>query len=185
MLKKFGVALLIASCLATAAGPALALQAIVKQVDRNPDGSRTYHFSIKLDQGEFLAPGDSKGAGDFVTIYNFYGLVEGSAKSPAGWAFSSEQSGRTPMLNGYPMVSPVDVPNTPNLTWTVTRPVAAGSEIDGFTATTRVSTVVQGQYSAEVTRPSPAVDGAAVFARTSKQALIGALPTPSFLAAVK
>jgi hypothetical protein len=31
-----------------------------------------------------------------VTVYNFYGLVDGSAKSPAGWEFSSEQFGRTP-----------------------------------------------------------------------------------------
>jgi hypothetical protein len=31
-----------------------------------------------------------------VTVYNFYGLVEGSAKSPAGWEFSSEEFGRTP-----------------------------------------------------------------------------------------
>jgi hypothetical protein len=65
-------------------------------------------------------------------------LVEGSAKSPAGWEFSSEEFGRTPTLNGYPMVLPVDVPNTPNLTWMVTKPVAAGAQINGFTATTRV-----------------------------------------------
>ena len=181
MRKNSGVALLLASCLVTIAEPALALQAFVKQVDRNPDGSRTYHFSIKLDQGESLNPGESKGAGDFVTVYNFYGLIEGSQTSPAGWTFSSEQSGRTPMLNGYPMVLPVDVPNTPNLTWTVTRTVAAGSEIDGFTARTRVSTIVEGQYSAEVTRLALVVQGAPMAARTSKQALIGFLPTPSFL----
>ena len=42
-----------------------------------------------------------------MTVYNFYGLVEGSAKSPAGWEFSSEEFGRTPTLNGYPMVLPV------------------------------------------------------------------------------
>ena len=27
--------------------------------------------------------------------------------------------------NGYPLVLPVDVPGTPNLTWTVTKPVTA------------------------------------------------------------
>ena len=88
------------------------------------------------------------------------------------------------------MVLPVDVPNTPNLTWTVTKPVAAGAQIDGFTATTHVSAMVQGQYSAQVTRQLPAVQGAAagmpfVAAKVSKQALIGALSTPSFLADVK
>jgi hypothetical protein len=187
VLKIFGTAVLLASALAITADPAFALQTIVTQVDKNTDGTLTYHFAVNLDQGETLAPGESKAAADFVTVYNFYGLVEGSAKSPAGWEFSSEEFGRTPTLNGYPMVLPVDVPNTPNLTWTVTKPVAAGAQIDGFTATTQVSAMVQGQYSAQVTRQLPAVQGAAagtpfVAAKASKQALIGALPTPRFLA---
>jgi hypothetical protein len=85
---------------------------------------------------------------------------------------------------------PVDVPNTPNLTWTVTKPVAAGVQIDGFTATTRVSTIVEGQYTGQVTRQAPPIRGAAAgtpgaAATVSKQALIGALSTPSFLAGVK
>ena len=130
-----------------------------------------------------MTPGDSKVAADFVTVYNFYGLVDGSARSPEGWEFSSEEFGRTPILNGYPMVLPVDVPNTPNLTWTVTKPVAAGTEIDGFTATTSVSAIVQGEYSGQVTRQLPAVQGVA--AKPSKQALIGEIPTPSFLAELK
>ena len=190
MLKTFGAALLLASGLAITAGPALALDTVVTQVDKNTDGSVTYHFAVKLDHDETLTPGASKATADFVTVYNFYGLIEGSAKSPPGWEFSSEEFGRTPTLNGYPMVSPVDVPDTPNLTWTVTKPVAAGAQIDGFTATTRVSAMVQGQYAAQVTRQLPVVQGAAagtpfVAAKASKQALIGALPTPSFLAALK
>lgn len=190
MLRAFAGALLLASGLAITATPALALQAIVTQVDKNADGSLTYHFAVKTDQGETLTPSASKAGADFVTIYNFYGLVDGSAKSPPGWEFSSEQFGRTPTLNGYPMVLPLDVPNTPNLTWTVTKPVASGSQIDGFTATTQVSEVVQGEYSAQVTRQLPAVQGAAAgitgaVAGPSKQALIGSLPTPSFLAVVK
>jgi hypothetical protein len=55
-----------------------------------------------------------------------------------------------------------------------------------FTATTRVSAMVEGEYSAQVTRQSPAIRGvAAGTPGASKQALIGALPTPSFLADVK
>src|ERR1700736_3633652 len=184
VLKTFGVALLLASGLAITAAPAVALEVVVTQVDKNTDGSMTYHFAVKLDPGETLTPGASKATADFVTIYNFYGLVEGSTKSPPGWEFSSEEFGRTPTLNGYPMVLPLDVPNTPNLTWTVTKPVAAGTQIVGFTATTRVSAMVQGEYSAQATRQVPAVQGAAVgmsgaAAKTSKQALIGALATPS------
>ena len=190
MRKAFGAALLLASGLAITATPALALQTVVTQVDKNSDGSMTYHFAVKLDPGETLTPGASKATADFVTVYNFYGLVDGSAKSPPGWEFSSEQFGRTPTLNGYPMVLPLDVPNTPNLTWTVTKPVASGAQIDGFTATTHVSTMVHGEYSAQVTRQEPAIQGATAemsgaAAQTSKQALIGALATPSFLADVK
>jgi hypothetical protein len=183
------------TALATAVGlagvtPALALQTTVTQVDKNADGSMTYHFVVKLDPGETLMPGATKETGDFVTIYNFYGLVDGSAKSPAGWEFSSEEFGRTPTRNGYPAVLPVDVPNTPNLTWAVTKPVAAGSQIDGFTATTSMAGAVEGEYSALVTRQVAAVQGAVAgspgtAAGPSKQALIGALPTPSFLAATK
>lgn len=190
VLKLFGAALLLTSGLAITAAPALALQAVVMQVDKNTDGSMTYHFAIRTDQGETLTPGESKANADFVTVYNFYGLVDGSTKAPAGWEFSSEEFGRTPTMNGYPAVLPVDVPNTPNLTWTVTKPVAAEAQIEGFTATTHMSGMVQGEYSAQATRQVPAVKGAAagtpaVVASTSKQALIGTLPTPSFLVEVK
>ncbi len=190
MLKTLRIALLLASGLAINAAPALAMQILVTQVDKNADGSMTYHFAVKLDQGETLAPGASKDAADFVTVYNFYGLVDGSIKSPAGWEFSSENSGRTPAWNGYPLVLPVDVPNTPNLTWTVTKPVAGGTQVDGFTATTRVGTMVQGEYTAQVTLQSPAIKGAAAGAPSAaptetQQALIGMIPTPSFLAEVK
>jgi hypothetical protein len=191
MRKAFGAALLLASGLAITAAPARALEMVVAQVDKNTDGSMTYHFILKTDPGETLTPGESKATADFVTVYNFYGMVDGSAKSPAGWEFSSEEFGRTPTWNGYPVVLPLDVPNTPNLTWTVTKPVAGGTQIDGFTATTRVSTMVQGQYAAQVTRQLPAIQGTAaggtpsVTAKASKEALISALPTPSFLADVK
>ena len=190
MQKAFGAALLLASALAMTAGPARAMQVVVTQVDKNTDGSMTYHFAVKTDPGETLTPGASQATGDFVTVYNFYGLIDGSAKVPAGWEFSSEASGRTPELGGYPLVLPVDVPNTPNLTWAVTKPVAAGVQIDGFTATTHVGTMVEGQYTALVTRQVPPIRGVAAgtpgaTATVSKQALIGALPTPSFLADVK
>jgi hypothetical protein len=191
MRKAFGAALLLASGLAITAVPARALEMVVAQVDKNTDGSMTYHFILKTDPGETLTPGESKATADFVTVYNFYGLVDGSAKSPAGWEFSSEEFGRTPTWNGYPVVLPLDVPNTPNLTWTVTKPVAGGTQIDGFTATTRVGTMVQGQYAAQVTRQLPAIQGAAAggtpsaTAKAPKQAVISALPTPSFLAEVK
>ena len=52
MLKTPGTALLLASGLAINAAPAFAMQIVVTQVDKNTDGSMTYHFAVKLDQGE-------------------------------------------------------------------------------------------------------------------------------------
>ena len=187
--NKFIVAAMLASSLGLSAAPALALQTTVTEVDKNADGTMTYHFHVTLDPGETLAPAEGKTPADFITVYNFYGLVDGSAKSPSGWEFTSEEFGRTPTLNGYPLVLPVDVPNTPNLTWTVTKPVTAGAQIDGFTAVTRVGTAVQGEYSSQITRQSPETKVSAgmpaIAAGSNKQALIGLLPTPSFLAAEK
>jgi hypothetical protein len=53
-----------------------------------------------------------------------------------------------------------------------------------------VSTMVEGQYTAQVTRQAPPIRNAATgtpgaVVTVSKQALIGVLPTPSFLADVK
>ena len=80
MLKAFGAALLLVSAMTV--DPARALQVVVTQVDKNTDGSMTYHFAVKTDPGETLTPGASKATGDFVTVYNFYGLIDGSAKVP-------------------------------------------------------------------------------------------------------
>jgi hypothetical protein len=159
--------LLLASGLALAAGPAAALQVMVTSIDKNGDGTATYHFGIKTDPGETLTPG-----ADFVTIYNFGNLVEGSARTPAGWGFSSDEYGRTPTWNGYPAVLPVDIPGLNNLTWTAKRPVAGGTMIDGFSATTRATGTTQGEYTAQVTRSAGG--------KSTRQAIIGELMTPSF-----
>jgi hypothetical protein len=171
MLKTIGTALLLSA--AMAAGSAQALQVMVTQVDKNADGTATYHFSVKVDRNETLVPKK-----DFVTVYNFAGLV-GTPKSPAGWAFSSEDFGRTPTWDGYPAVMPVDVPGLSNLTWTVTRPVSAGAEIAGFTATTSIAATTDGEYTAQSTRQQPAIGSDA--AKAVKQAIIGQIPTPAFL----
>lgn len=187
MLKTLAAALLLTSALATAAPAA---QPIVTKIEKNADGSLTFYFSIKIDQDETMQIGEGKSSPDFVTVYNFYGLVDGSVKTPPGWEFTSEDFGRTPVLDGYPLVAPVDIPNTPNLTWTATKPVPAGTEVTGFMATTKVAGTVTGQYSAQVTRQIPAIPGVLAdmpggTATTSKQAQIGSLPTPRFLIDVK
>jgi len=169
MRKTVLTTFLLASGLAFMTFPAFALQVLVTQVDKNGDGTATYHFAFKTDPGETLTPG-----ADFVTVYNFGGLVDGSAKSPGGWGFSSDEYGRTPTWNGYPAVMPVDIPGLNNLTWTAKRPIAGGATIDGFTATTRSTGTTEGEYTAQVTRSASG--------KSSKQAIIGQLPTPSYIA---
>src|SRR5258708_9376287 len=116
MLEGFGGAVFLVSAVAMTADPARALQVVVAQVDKNTDGSMTYHFAVKTDPGETLTPGASKATGDFVTVYNFYGLIDGSAKVPAGLEVSSQAACRTPALHGYPVGLPADGPDTTILT---------------------------------------------------------------------
>jgi hypothetical protein len=68
MLRIFGAALLLAFGLAITAVPARALHVFVTKVDRNNDGSVTYHFAVKMDEGETLTPGEPKETSDFVTV---------------------------------------------------------------------------------------------------------------------
>jgi hypothetical protein len=191
MLRYLGIGLVTALIFlsVTSAGPDAA-QLSVTQVDRNADGTMIYHFLIKVGQTDTMEPGTGDALpADFVTIYNFYGLVDGSVKTPNGWKFTSEESGRTPGMGGYPLVLPMDIPGTPNITWTVTAVVKPGTEVTGFSAVTRVTTMTDGMYSALVTQRSGPIQGAAgspgSATMTSKQAQIGMIATPSFLADLK
>ena len=167
MWKNAGAALVLAAAVTCLTSPAPALQAYVSHIDKNADGSATYHVTIQTDAGETLTPG-----ADFVTIYNFAGMVGGSAKAPAGWSASSEEFGKTPMMHGYPMVFPVDIPALSNVTWSPTKAVGGGAKIEGFTVTTSVSATTEGEYSAAVTRNGGG--------KSSKQAVIGTIETPAF-----
>jgi hypothetical protein len=168
-MRKTILATLMLGCgLVIAAGPASAIQVVVTSIDKSGDGA-TYHFAVKTEPGETLTPGV-----DFVTVYNFGGLVDGSAKSPAGWGFSSDEFGRTPTWNGYPAVMPIDIPGLNNLTWTPKRPISGGMTVDGFTATTHAGGTMDGEYTAQVTRSAGG--------KSSKQAVIGQLTTPSYMA---
>lgn len=169
MRKTLLTALLLAGSIALSAAPASALQVLVTQIHKNGDGTVTYHFAVQTEPGETLSPGD-----DFVTVYNFGSLVDGSARSPGGWGFTSDEFGRTPTWNGYPAVLPVDIPGLNNLTWTAKRPISGGATIDGFSATTRTVGTTDGEYTAQVTRT---VNG-----KPLKQAIIGQLATPNFMA---
>jgi hypothetical protein len=173
MLRILGASLLLGSALAFCANSALAFELVETKVQKNPNGTFTYHFAVKTGQGETMTPGE-----DFVTVYNF-NVVRGAAKLPAGWTASSQIFGKTPTFHGYPAVLPVDVPDLSNVTWTPMSPISAGSTVDGFSATTRMGGTTTGEYSAQVTQDEPAADGGQ--SKASKQAIIGQINTPRFV----
>ena len=93
------------------------------QVSITPEGGN-YQFTYAI-----VLPTDAVlQSGDFFTIYNFDGLVPGTATasgsiSSSNWTFTTTNVGPTP--GG---VVPVDDPTIPNLTWTYNGPTIQGSQ---------------------------------------------------------
>ena len=86
-------------------------------------GNYQYTYAILLPSESVLQKGD------YFTIYNFEGLVPGTAMasgsiSSANWQFSSSLVGPTPPG----IVTPPDSPNAPNLTWTYNGPTIQGGQ---------------------------------------------------------
>jgi hypothetical protein len=106
------------------AGPARAgLLPVSATISSEGDNYR-YTYGVVLTSDSTLH------TGDFFTIYDFAGYVDGGAPV-AGWTLTTANSGPTP---GY--VMPFDDPNTPNLTWTYNGPDGAVGQglIDTFAA---------------------------------------------------
>lgn len=83
---------------------------IPTKVSVTPEGpNQLWMYAVMLPSGSMLK------TGDYFTIYDFAGLVNGSNGQPAGWTFSSVAVGPTP-----DRVSPDDSAGLLNLTWTYT-----------------------------------------------------------------
>ena len=70
--------------LLTAVSAAWAMQPTVVQIEKNADGTYTYHFKITIDNAVTVESGTAAPNPDFFTIFNFDGFVPDSAKSPEG-----------------------------------------------------------------------------------------------------
>ena len=144
MLRRLVQPALVAAALLVAAPAEAGL--MPTKVSVTPEGpNQLWMDSVMLPSGSMLK------TGDYFTIYDFAGLVEGSNNLPAGWAFSSAAVGPTP-----DRLVPDDSAALLNLTWTYTgadfdpgqtglgnfwAASEYGSSGDGFfTATTHVST---------------------------------------------
>ncbi|MCE9530494.1 MAG: PEP-CTERM sorting domain-containing protein [Planctomycetes bacterium] len=78
-------------------------------------GVQSDNNNYRYTYGVVLTSDASLKTGDFFTIYDFEGLVPGSAVQPANFTFSSSLDQGTP--GG---IAPNDDPTKPNLTWTYT-----------------------------------------------------------------
>jgi hypothetical protein len=102
------------------AGLALASQTqaglIPTNVSITPDGSNfRWTYAVVVTTDVKVNPGD------YFTIYDFGGMIPGSAVAPTGWTFSSAKMGPTPAGT-----NPADDPGISNATFTY-----SGSPING------------------------------------------------------
>ena len=63
-------------------------------------------------------------SGDYFTIYDFGGLIDGTNAQPVNWNYSKSNLG--PVPSG---VNPVDQPSIPNLTWTYSGPTVPTGQL--------------------------------------------------------
>jgi hypothetical protein len=177
MVRFLRISLLASAVLLTAVSAAWAMQPTVVQVEKNGDGTYTYHFKIRIDDGITVESGTTEPNPDFFTIFNFDGFVPDSAKSPQGWTFSTSTNGVTPLRGGKALVNPEDIEGIPNLTWSRTGPALKGPvEVAGFSARTQTVGTMVGEYGSQVTRAPGTVNPKEL--KEGKEARIGSITTP-------
>lgn len=103
--RIMSIAAIIMACLSGTAQAGLLPVAATVQTDGN---NHRYTYGVVLTSDSTLR------TGDFFTVYDFSGFIEGSNVQPEGFTFSSSATGSTP--SG---VVPTDTA-TQNLTWTYT-----------------------------------------------------------------
>jgi hypothetical protein len=163
--------------LSIVASTASAMQPTVVRIEKNSDGTYTYVFKIRIDDGITVESGATAPDPDFFTIFNFDGFVPDSSQSPAGWSFSTSTNGVTPLRGGKALVNPEDIEGIPNLTWSRTGAALKGPlEITGFSARTKTAGTMVGEYGVQVTRAPGTVDQKD--RKEAKEARIGSITTP-------
>ncbi len=129
--------------LAAVAGLLLASQTqagiLPVQVTITPDaGDFRYAYGVVLTSDSVL------NTGDFFTIFDFAGFIEGSNVQPDGFDFSVSNTGGVP-----PLTTPFDNPDVPNLTWTYNgEPIAGQAGLGNFFANSTLGDTQFGQFAA-------------------------------------
>ena len=142
------------------------------------DGSNTrYTYGVVLTSDSTLK------TGDFFTVYDFPGAVTGTNVQPAGWTFSSANTGMTP-----PGINVTDNAAVPNATWTYSGPTLTGQMGMGnfMLDSTNTPSTTPTSFAALTQR---AIDGqnestATTTLTPSSQVTIQSIPEPATLALV-
>jgi hypothetical protein len=90
-------------------------------------------------------------SGNYFTIYDFAGLVDGSVVAPDGWTAEVKKSGTTPGL-----LNPTDDPNVDNLVFTYTGPTIPSGQLGlgNFFATSKYQDRRETSFTAVTNRSS-------------------------------
>ena len=152
---------LVWSALGAAAAQA-AITPTLMSVTPNGDGSFTYVYNVELAADQIArADGATPTGGttptgggnpsttfqDYFTIYDFMGLVGGSATQPAGWAVGYNLTGPTPSST-----TPADDPALWNVFWVRTGdPVVGPANLGDFTVRSIFGVVALDSYASDAT----------------------------------
>jgi hypothetical protein len=90
-------------------------------------------------------------SGNYFTIYDFAGLVDGSVIAPDGWSYNVQNSGKIPSL-----LKPTDDPNITNLVFRYNGPTIPAGQLGlgNFMATSLFDQRREADFTAETNRTS-------------------------------
>jgi len=116
----------------------------------------TYDIALALDQNATGGPSQSvnpvpltSGTGDFLTIYDFRGLVGGTCFAPSGWTCQTQAIGFTPSTQ-----TPTDSAGLTNLSFTHTGATLDGPIVDlgDFGAQSSIGLTTAGTFTSRGTK---------------------------------
>ena len=137
---------------------ALTAAAALGGADAATAGLLPVSVSVTPESGKYrwtyaiVLPTDSQlQSGNYFTIYDFKGLAEGSVVAPAGWSFTTDKVGPTPVL-----VTPTDDPLVPNLSFKYTGPTidAGQTGLGNFWAVSDFGLKTDSFFTAQTNRTS-------------------------------
>lgn len=126
-------------------------------------------YSIVIPTDQYVT------SGDYFTIYDFDGLVDGSIMMPDGWSVTTQNFGKTPGLT-----TPIDNDQKPNMTFIYNGdPLFGGVGAGNFSAASSMGLVADGSFTSRTHRSSDnKTEDSATFADIPRPTDDGGNPPP-------